>query len=128
MGLYTKGGGTTLMSPFVDVDNLACNNAVRNSHTCKERSGGRIGGGGGTHKTKAMMYQKDFRYCIYLFYVTDRSVEIATGYGLDGRDLIPGGGKRFSLHYSVQNGLGAHPASYPICTEGSFPGGKVAGV
>jgi len=26
----------------------------------------------------------------------------------------------------VQNGSGAHPASYPKGTEGSFPGGKVA--
>jgi len=29
----------------------------------------------------------------------------------------------FSLHYCVQNGSGAHPASYPIGSRGSFPGG-----
>jgi hypothetical protein len=34
----------------------------------------------------------------------------------------------FSLHHSVQNGSGAHPASYPKDTRGSFPGGKAAGV
>jgi hypothetical protein len=33
----------------------------------------------------------------------------------------------FSLHHRVQNGSGAHPASYPMGTRGSFPGGKAAG-
>jgi hypothetical protein len=33
----------------------------------------------------------------------------------------------FSLHYRVQNCSGAHPASYPMGTRGSFPGGKAAG-
>jgi len=32
----------------------------------------------------------------------------------------------FSLHHSVQNGSGAHPASYPMGIVGSFPGGRVA--
>jgi hypothetical protein len=32
-----------------------------------------------------------------------------------------------SLHHSVQNGFGAHPASYPMGTRGSYPGGKAAG-
>jgi hypothetical protein len=32
----------------------------------------------------------------------------------------------FSLHHHVQTGSGAHPASYPMDTRGSFPGGKVA--
>jgi len=36
------------------------------------------------------------------------------------------GGKVFSLHCHVQSGSGAHPASYPMGTGGSFPGGKVA--
>jgi hypothetical protein len=31
------------------------------------------------------------------------------------------------LHHRVQNGSGAHPASYPMRTRGSFPGGKAAG-
>jgi hypothetical protein len=31
------------------------------------------------------------------------------------------------LHHRVQNGSGAHPASYQMSTRGSFPGGKAAG-
>jgi hypothetical protein len=33
----------------------------------------------------------------------------------------------FSVHHHVQNGSGAHPASYSVDTRGSFPGGKAAG-
>jgi hypothetical protein len=33
--------------------------------------------------------------------------------------------RRLSL--SIQNGSGAHPASYAMDTRGSFPGGKTAG-
>jgi hypothetical protein len=33
----------------------------------------------------------------------------------------------FSLHHRVQTGSGAHPASYPMGTRDSFPGGKAAG-
>jgi hypothetical protein len=32
-----------------------------------------------------------------------------------------------SLHHRVQNGSGARPASYTMCTRGSFPGDKAAG-
>jgi hypothetical protein len=35
--------------------------------------------------------------------------------------------ENFSLHHRVQNGSGAHPASYPMGTRGFFPGGKAAG-
>jgi hypothetical protein len=31
-----------------------------------------------------------------------------------------------SLHHRVQTVSGAHPASYPMGTKGSFPGGKAA--
>jgi hypothetical protein len=31
------------------------------------------------------------------------------------------------LHHRVQNGFEAHPASYPVGTRDSFPGGKAAG-
>jgi hypothetical protein len=31
-----------------------------------------------------------------------------------------------ALHHRVQNGSGAHPASYPMDTRVSFPGGKAA--
>jgi hypothetical protein len=33
----------------------------------------------------------------------------------------------FSLHYRVQNGSGAYPASCPMGTRGCFPGRKAAG-
>jgi hypothetical protein len=52
------------------------------------------------------------------------------GYGLDNRSsrvLFPTGAGNFSLHHRVQTGSGAHPASYPMGTRVSFPGGKVAG-
>jgi hypothetical protein len=58
----------------------------------------------------------------------DSSVGIALGYGLDDRGSrvrFPGGD--FSLHHRVQNGSGAHPASYPMGTRGSFPGVKRPG-
>jgi hypothetical protein len=60
----------------------------------------------------------------------DSSVGIALGYGLDDRGsrvrFLAGAGN-FSLHHRVQNGSGAHPASYPMGTRGSFPGDKAAG-
>jgi hypothetical protein len=37
------------------------------------------------------------------------------------------GAGNFSLHHRIQNGSGAHPASYRMGTRGSFPGGKAAG-
>jgi hypothetical protein len=58
------------------------------------------------------------------------SVSIALGYGMDdrvSRFRFPAGAGKFSLHHRVQNGFGAHPASYPMGTRGSFPGGKAAG-
>jgi hypothetical protein len=61
---------------------------------------------------------------------SDSSVGIALGYGLEDRgskDRFPAGVGNFSLHHRVQNGSGAHPASYPIGTRGSFLGGKAAG-
>jgi hypothetical protein len=50
--------------------------------------------------------------------------------GLDDRGSkvrFPAGAGNFSLHHRVQNGSGAHPASYPMCTRGSFLGSKAAG-
>jgi hypothetical protein len=58
------------------------------------------------------------------------SVGIALGYGLDDRGSrvrFPVGAGNLSLHHCVQNGSGAHPASYPMGTRESFPGGKAAG-
>jgi hypothetical protein len=60
----------------------------------------------------------------------DSSVGIALGYGLDGqgsRVRFPAGAENFSLHRRVQNGSGAHPASYPRGARVSFPGSKAAG-
>jgi hypothetical protein len=37
---------------------------------------------------------------------------------------FPAGAGNFFLHHRVQTGSGAHPASYPMGTRGSFPGGK----
>jgi hypothetical protein len=58
------------------------------------------------------------------------SVGIGLGYGLDDRGSrvrFPAECGKFSLHHRVQNGSGAHPASYPVGTRGSFPGSKAAG-
>jgi hypothetical protein len=60
----------------------------------------------------------------------DSSVGIALSYGLDNGDSrvrFPAGAGNFSFHHGIQNGSGAHPASYPMGTGGSFPGGKAAG-
>jgi len=40
---------------------------------------------------------------------------------------FPVGAGNFSLHHRIQNGSGSHPASHPMGTRGSFPGGKAAG-
>jgi hypothetical protein len=40
------------------------------------------------------------------------------------RSSNPGSGKIFSPFHVVQTGSGAHPASYPMGTGGSFTGGK----
>jgi hypothetical protein len=58
------------------------------------------------------------------------SVGIALGYKLDDRGSrvrFPAGAGNFSLHHRVQNGSGAHPASYPMGTRVSLPGVKAAG-
>jgi hypothetical protein len=60
----------------------------------------------------------------------DSSVGIALGYELDDRGSrvrFPAGAGNLSLHYCIQNGSGAHPASCPVGTGCSFPGGKAAG-
>jgi hypothetical protein len=59
----------------------------------------------------------------------DSSVGIVLGYRLDNpgsRVQFPAGAGNFSLHHFIQHGSGAHPASYPMGTRGSFPGGKAA--
>jgi hypothetical protein len=54
----------------------------------------------------------------------DSPVGIALGYSLDDRGStfwLPAGAGNFSLHHRIQNGSGAHPASYPMSIGGSFP-------
>jgi hypothetical protein len=54
----------------------------------------------------------------------------ALGYGLDDRGSrvrFPARAGNFSLHHRFQNGSGAHPASYPMGTRGSFLESMVAG-
>jgi hypothetical protein len=65
----------------------------------------------------------------FIINTCDSSVGISLGYGLDDRGSrvrFPAGAGNFSLHHRVKNGSGAHPASYPMRTRGSFPGGKAA--
>jgi hypothetical protein len=48
-------------------------------------------------------------------------------YGLDDRAIevrSPTGAENFSSSPCVQTGSEAHPASYPMGTRGSFPGGE----
>jgi hypothetical protein len=57
----------------------------------------------------------------------ESSVGIALGYGLHDRGSrfrFPAVAGNISLHHRVQNGSGAHPASYPMGTRGSLPGVK----
>jgi hypothetical protein len=57
------------------------------------------------------------------------SVGIATGYGVDdqGVGVRVRMGREFSILHAVQTGSGVDPASYPMDTGDSFPGGKAAG-
>jgi hypothetical protein len=72
-----------------------------------------------------------FVFSVSYFYKSrDSSVGIALGYGLDDRGFrvrFSAGAGNFSLRHRVQNGSGAHPASYEMGTRGSFPGDKTAG-
>jgi hypothetical protein len=36
---------------------------------------------------------------------------------------VPAGAGNFSLHHRIRTGSRAHPASYPMGTRGTFPGG-----
>jgi len=65
-------------------------------------------------------------------YVVDpaKSCDSSVGIGLDDRGSrvrFPAGTGNFSLHHWVQNGSGAHPASYPMGIRSSFPWSKAAG-
>jgi hypothetical protein len=57
-----------------------------------------------------------------MFSLTVSSVGIVTGCIAGFRFTV--GARYFSLLHSAQTGSGAHPASCPMDTGGSFPGGK----
>jgi hypothetical protein len=59
---------------------------------------------------------------------TERTAGLAQRYraGLGVFESRKGAGN-LSLHHRLQTSSGAHPASYPTGTRGSFPGGKVVG-
>jgi hypothetical protein len=52
------------------------------------------------------------------------SGSIVSDYGLDDWGSILDRGRGFSSSPCIQTGSGAHQASYPMGTGGSFPGGK----
>jgi hypothetical protein len=67
---------------------------------------------------------------VKMFFYLASLVGIATYDGLYDRMIairILATAGNFSLRYRVQTGSGAHPASYPMGTRGSFRGGKAAG-
>jgi hypothetical protein len=68
--------------------------------------------------------------CVYIYIYTwsrGSSGSIVSDYGLDDRTVevrSPTEAEDFSSIPCVQTGSGAHPASYPMGTGGSFPAGK----
>jgi hypothetical protein len=69
-------------------------------------------------------------FCIIVAQSCDSSVGIALCYGLEYRGSgvrFPAGAGNYSLNHRVQDGSGAHPASYPMSTRSSFPGGEAIG-
>jgi hypothetical protein len=55
------------------------------------------------------------------------SVSTVSGYGLGNRAIevrSPAEARDFLSNLCVQNGSGAHPASFPMGTAGPFPRGK----
>jgi hypothetical protein len=58
--------------------------------------------------------------------ITQSVYRLATRWMTEGSEFESRRGQEFSLHV-VQTGSGVHPASHPMGTGGSFPGGKAAG-
>jgi hypothetical protein len=82
------------------------------------RSGGGVGFNPRSSKSKAIMYRNGGMSV----YACER-----INYTQSKRFRFPAGAGMFSLYHRVQNGSGAHPASYPMGTRGSFPGLKWPG-
>jgi hypothetical protein len=57
----------------------------------------------------------------------DSSVGIVSGDGVRAHGSVSGRGSNFSFLHNVQIFSGAHPASSPMDTEGSFLGVKASG-
>jgi hypothetical protein len=73
-----------------------------------------------------------YRQIIYYSYCKISGAGIAQWYsaGLQAEWSgvpVPAGTGNFSLHHRVQTDCGIHPASYPMGTGVSFPGGKAGG-
>jgi hypothetical protein len=60
--------------------------------------------------------------------IWSRDIRIETGYRLGRPGLKFRQRHDFSLLHNIQTGPGAHAASHPMVTSGSFPGDKAAGV
>jgi hypothetical protein len=94
-----------------------------------------------TYRGKLLARNNIFNSCVYIWLgdllhtlcVTGTGTAQSLkrlGYGLDDRGSrfrFPAVAGNFSRHHRVQNGSGAHPASYLMSTGSSFPGGKAAG-
>jgi len=71
----------------------------------------------------------DIRYfCRKTFTEAGRTQWYSAGLGAGRWGVrVPAGAGNFSLLHRLQTGSGAHPASYPVGTRGSFLGGNAAG-
>jgi hypothetical protein len=66
---------------------------------------------------------------LVIFEINDVSGVALLGSRMDDRGSrvgFPAEAGNISLHHRVHNGSGAHIASYPMGTRGSFSGGKLA--
>jgi hypothetical protein len=82
-----------------------------------------------SYKSAHQLTNRGLKLWQYMQWSQGSSVGITTGYGLGSWDSgirFPFGAGNFSLFHSVQTSSGAHPASYPMDTGGSFTEGKVA--
>jgi hypothetical protein len=82
-----------------------------------------------TSEGKQLEVQRFIRSPLRKMASQNSALGIPTAYGLDDRGFrvrVPVRSE-FSLPRIVQSSSGAHSASYPMGTEGSFPGGKATG-
>jgi hypothetical protein len=65
--------------------------------------------------------------CICTAGIAQSVYRLATGWTTERSEFESRWGQEFSLLRVVQTGSGVYSTSYPMCTGGSFPGGKAAG-